>query len=195
MRAEANERGTIESGFKRAEDGWHVVRFLEGIEELKNKEGDMVSNKGGDQLWKVPLVVDDDADISHEIEIDSIAAENAKGEQLISDFLGATGLYAAFAKAFPGDVSVFESKCMGKVKTKLPGQFIRIKTKQNTYKDKAGNEQIAVNIIGFGKMSDTVETLGLTLEEMLFPGKAGPKAGAAKKEAKKEAPVVEDEDF
>jgi hypothetical protein len=191
MRAEANERGTIESGFKRAEDGWHVVRFLEGIEELKNKEGEMVVNKGGDQLWKVPLVVDDDTDISHETEIDSIAAENAKGEQLISDFLGATGLYAAFAKAFPGDVSVFESKCMGKVKTKLPGQFIRIKTKQNGYKDKAGNEQIAVNIIGFGKMSDTVDDL----EGKLFPGKAGAGAGAAKKEAKKEAPVANDDDF
>ena len=191
MRAEANERGTIESGFKRAEDGWHVVRFLEGIEELKNKEGEMVVNKGGDQLWKVPLVVDDDADISHETEIDSIAAENAKGEQLVSNFLAATGLYAAFAKAFPGDVSVFEAKCMGKVKTKLPGQFMRVKTKQNTYKDKAGNEQIAVNIIGFGKMSDTVEDL----EGKLFPGKAGAGAGAAKKEAKKEAPVVDDEDF
>ena len=191
MRAEANERGTIESGFKRAEDGWHIVRFLEGIGELKNKEGEVVSNKHGDQLWKVPLVVDDDADISHETEIDSIAAENAKGEQLISDFLGATGLYAAFAKAFPGDVSVFESKCMGKVKTKLPGQFIRIKTKQNGYKDKTGNEQIAVNIIGFGKMSDTVEDL----EGKLFPAKAGSKSGAAKKEAKKEAPVVDDDDF
>ena len=191
MRAEANERGTIESGFKRAEDGWHVVRFTEGIEELKNKEGEMVVNKGGDQLWKVPLVVDDDADISHETEIDSIAAENAKGEQLISDFLGATGLYAAFAKAFPGDVSVFESKCMGKVKTKLPGQFIRIKTKQNAYKDKAGNEQIAVNIIGFGKMSDTVDDL----EGKLFPGKAGAGAGAAKKETKKAAPVANDDDF
>jgi hypothetical protein len=100
-------------------------------------------------------------------------------------------LYAAFAKAFPGDVSVFESKCMGKVKTKLPGQFIRIKTKQNGYKDKAGNEQIAVNIIGFGKMSDTVDNL----EGKLFPGKAGAGAGAAKKEAKKEAPVANDDDF
>lgn len=189
MRAEANERGTIESGFKRAEDGWHIVRFLEGIEELKNKEGEMVSNKQGDQLWKIPLVVDDEEDISHETEIDSIAAENAKGEQLISDFLGATGLYPAFAKAFPGDVSVFESKCMAKVKTKLPGQFMRVKTKQNEYKDKAGNEQIAVNIIGFGKMSDTVEDL----EDKLFPGKGG--AAKAKKEAKKADPVVDDGDF
>ena len=185
MRAEANERGTIESGFKRAEDGWHVVRFLEGIEELKNKEGDMVSNKGGDQLWKVPLVVDDDADISHEIEIDSIAAENAKGEQLVSDFLGATGLYAAFAKAFPGDVSVFESKCMGKVKTKLPGQFMRVKTEQSPNPKSPDNPY--VNLIGFGKITDTVEDL----EGKLFPAKAG----AAKKEAKKAAPVANDDDF
>ncbi|MCK9436790.1 MAG: hypothetical protein M0Q12_06255, partial [Synergistaceae bacterium] len=103
--------------------------------------------------------------------------------------LGATGLYAAFAKAFPGDVSVFESKCMAKVKTKLPGQFMRVKTKQNEYKDKAGNDQIAVNIIGFGKMSDTVDDL----EAKLFPGKGGSKA--AKKEAKKADPVVDDEDF
>ena len=187
MKAEANERGVIESGFKRAEDGWHIVRFLEGIDQLRNKENEEVSNKQGDPLWKVPLVVDDDTDISHEVEVDAIAAENAKGEQLISDFLGATGLYKAFAKNFPGDVSVFETKCMDKIKVKLPGQFMRIKTKQNAYKDKAGAEQIAVNIIGFGKMSDDVDEL----EAKLFPSKGG----AAKKEKAEKAPVEDDDNF
>ena len=187
MKAEANERGVIESGFKRAEDGWHVVKFKEGIETLKNKEAEEVLNKQGDALWKFPLVVDDEADESHEVEIDAIAAENARGEQLITDFLGATSLYDAFAKAFPGDVSVFEKKCMDKIMTKLPDKLLRLKTKQNPYKDSKGNEQVAVNIIGFGKMSDNVDKL----EAELFPAKKG----KTDKVADKKAPDVVDDDF
>ena len=199
MKVQANPegRGKIESGFQRAEDGWHVVKVAEGIDFLKKKDKDgnetIAVNKKGDKLWKIPLVVDDENDESNEIEIDSIIAENAKGEQLLVDYLGATGLFAAFAKAFPGDVSIFEDKCMGKVKVKLAGQYMRVKTKQNAYKDKAGQEQTAVNIVGFGKMADTVEAL----EAALFPEKKGGDkgAGAGKKESKEKAPEVPDEEF
>ena len=50
-----------------------------------------------------------------------------------------------------------------------------------------------MNIVGFGKMSDSVEKL----EAELFPdkGKGGAKAGSVKQEAAKEAPATEDEDF
>jgi len=192
MKVQAQERGVIESGFKRAEDGWHIVKFLEGIDALKDKEGKETFNKQGDKLWKIPMVVDDVDDDSNEVSIDAIAAENKKGEQLVVDFLGATGLFAAFSKAFPGDVSVFEQKCFDKVKAKLPAQLMRIKTKQNAYKDKNGQEQVAVNLVGFGKMSDSVDDL----EKTLFPEK---KEKAGKKEAAgKSAPAAsaaQDEDF
>jgi len=192
MKAKAEERGIIESGFKRAEDGWHVVKFLEGIDNLKDKEGKLSTNKGGDNLYKFPLVVDDVEDESHEVTVDSIAAENKKGEQMVTNFLGATGLAAAFEKAFPGDVSVFEGKVFDKVKTKLPGTYMRIKTKQNEYKDKTGQAQIAVNIVGFGKMSDTVDDL----EKALFPVKEGKSdKKAAGKDKGHAATASADEDF
>ena len=184
MKAKANERGVIEQGFQRAEDGWHVVVFQEGIEELTNKDGEEVFNKRGDQLWKFPLKVDDDQDDSHEVEIDIIVAENDKGEQSVVDYLGATDLFPAFEKKFPGDdVSIFDSNVIGKVKTKLPGEYLRVKTKQNTYKDRNGEEQIAVNIVAFGKMSDNLAKL----ESTLFPdadgsGDAGGKGGNSSKD-------------
>lgn len=187
MKAQANERGKIEVGFKKAEDGWHIVKFEEGIDILKNKDGAISLDKKGNQLWKFPLVVEDENDESDGVGIDSIAAENSRGEQLVTDFLGATGLAAAFEKNFPGDVSVFEQKVIDKVKAKLPGQFMRVKTQQNTYKGKDGSEQIAVNIVGFGKMSDKIDDL----EKDLFGGK---KSGG-KKEEKKAEPKVEDDDF
>ena len=193
MKAQANERGKIESGFKRAEDGWHVVKFLEGITILQKKDGsgEMIdaTNKHGDKAWKFPMVVDDETDIdSHDATVDGIASENDKGEQLVADFLGATSLYAAFAKAFPGEVSVFETKVMDKIKVKLPGQYLRIKTKQSPNKKSPDNPY--VNIVGFGKMSDKVEEL----EATLF-GKAEGKAAGKGKAVETKAAPVPDEDF
>jgi hypothetical protein len=121
--------------------------------------------------------------------VDCIVSENKKGEQLLADFLGATGLFKKFAEAFPGDVSIFEPGCMDKVKVKLPGKTMRIKTKQNGYKDKKGQDQIAVNIVGFGKVADKIEEL-----EKMFEGKGG-SAGGGKKESKEKKTVVEDDDF
>ena len=38
MRATANERGTWETGFRRPDEGWHIGKFLEGIDYLKTKD-------------------------------------------------------------------------------------------------------------------------------------------------------------
>lgn len=192
MRAEAKERGVIETGFKQAEDGWHIVKFDEGIDYLKNKDGEILTTKAGDNKWKFPMIVDDPNDESNEVKIDFITQENQRGENMVASYLLACGLLASFEKAFPGDVSLFEPKVIDKIKVKLPGQIVRVKTKQNTYKDKNGDEKVAVNIVGFGKMSDSVEKL----EAELFPNsKGGAKTGSAKQEAAKEAPATEDEDF
>jgi len=177
MRAEARTQGTIESGFERAPDGWHVVKVEEGIAHLMKKGPDgtdiIATNKSGDKLWKIPLVIDDDDDEANGIKVDSIAPENKRGEQLVTDFLGATGLFKKFSEKFPGDVSVFADNVMVKVKTSLQGQFLRIKTKQNEYTDAKGQKQTAVNIVGFGPMNKTIEQL----EGELFPAKEEKKGG------------------
>ena len=191
MRVQARERGTIESGFERAPEGWHIFKIDEGINFLmkKNKETQeetFAVNGQGDKLWKFTLVIDDEDDAANGIHLDQIAAENKRGEQIVTDFLGATGLFPAFQKAFPGDVSIFDTKVMEKLKGKLPGQLMRGKVKHNPNKKDPDNPY--ANLVGFGKMSDTVEQL----EKDLYGGK---KAAAGKKEAAKAAPVEADEEF
>ena len=80
---------------------------------------------------------------------------------------------------------MFDDKVMSKLKGKLPGQLLRGKVKHN--ENKKNPDQPYVNLVGFGKMSDSIEQL----EKDLFPEK---KAGKGKKEAEK-APVVEDDEF
>lgn len=181
MKLQANDKSTI-GGFKRAEDGWHVAKFIEGIDILRNKEQEESKNKAGDRLWKFTLAIDDANDESNEVKVDIIVSENETGEQLVVNFMERIGLYDAFLKAFPGDDSVFTSKVMDKIKQKFPDKFIRIKTKQNPYKDKNGGEQIAVNVVAYGKMSDSVEKL-----EAELSGKV------SKKEGKQETKVADDD--
>lgn len=192
MRVQARERGVIESGFERVPEGWHIFKMDEGIDFLKKKdektqEEVITVNKGGDKLWKFSLIVDDEEDDANGLKLDIIAAENKRGEQTVTDFLGATGLFAAFAKAFPGDVSVFDEKVMGKLKGKLPGQLMRGKVKHNI--NKKNEDQPYVNLVGFGKMSDSIEQL----EKDLFPEKKAGKGG--KKETESTKATETDEDF
>jgi len=191
LRLQARERGTIESGFERVPEGWHVFKIDEGIAYLmkKKEEGkdeQIAVNGQGDKLWKITLTVDDEDDAANGQRMDQIVAENKRGEQIVTDFLGATGLFAAFAKNFPGDVSVFDTKVMDKLKGKLPGKLMRGKIKHN--ENKKNPDQPYVNMIGFGKMSDTIEQL----EKDLFPAKKG--SGSVKKEAEKKE-VEADEEF
>jgi hypothetical protein len=191
MRLQARERGTIESGFERAPEGWHIFKIDEGIDFLKKKAKDsqeetVAVNKQGDKLWKFTLVIDDPEDDANGVHLDQICAENKRGEQIVTDFLGATGMFPAFQKAFPGDVSIFDTKVIEKLKGKLPGQLMRGKVKHNPNKNDPDNPY--ANLVGFGKMSDSIEKL----EVDLYPEKAH-KAG--KKEAAKAAPAEADEDF
>jgi len=191
MRCTTEGRGKIESGFERVPEGWHIFKVEEGIDYLKKKKEEgkdeqIAVNGQGDKLWKISLTVDDTDDDANGQKMDQIVAENKRGEQIVTDLLGATGLFAAFAKAFPGDVSVFDEKVMSKLKGKLPGQLMRGKIKHN--ENKKNPDQPYVNLVGFGKMSDTIEKL----EADLFPGKKDAKGG--KKEADK-APEVADDEF
>jgi hypothetical protein len=193
LRLQARERGVIESGFERVPEGWHIFKLDEGIDFLKkkDKEGNetIAVNGSGDKLWKFSLIVDDEDDEANGQKMDQIVAENKRGEQIVTDFLGATGLFPAFAKAYPGDVSVFDTKVMDKLKGKLPGQLMRGKIKHNP--NKKNEDQPYVNLIGFGKMSDSIDQL----EKDLFPEKAKGGAKGGKKEAEKAAPEVVDDDF
>lgn len=192
MRATANERGTWETGFRRPDEGWHIGKFLEGIDYLKTKDkssGEEVisANKQGDKNWKFPMVIEDEDDDCNEVKHDIIVAENKRGEQMVADILGCTGLFEKFTKKFKGDESVFDPEVIKLIMTQLPNQFWRFKVKHVANKNDKDNPYI--NIVGFGKVSDTIASL----DAALFPDKKGGKAtGKSHKAAEK--PEVDEAD-
>ena len=191
MRATANERGTWETGFRRPDEGWHIGKFLGGIDYLKTKkDGEEVisANKQGDKNWKFPMVIEDEDDDNNEVKHDIIVAENKRGEQMVADILGCTGLFEKFTKKFKGDESVFNDEVIKLIKTQLPNQFWRFKVKNVENKKDPDNPYI--NIVGFGKVSDSIASL----DAALFPDKKGHKAAgkAAGKAADK--PEVDEAD-
>ncbi len=191
MRATANERGTWETGFRRPDEGWHIGKFLEGIDYLKTKdkgtgEETVSTNKQGDKNWKFPTVIEDEDDDNNEVKHDIIVAENKRGEQMVADILGCTGLFEKFTKKFKGDESVFNDEVIKLIKTQLPNQFWRFKVK--SVENKKDLENPYINIVGFGKMSDSIASL----EAALFPDKKGKAAGAAGKAKAK--PEVDEAD-
>ena len=193
MRAQANERGTWETGFRRPDEGWHIGKFLEGIDYLKTKDkssGEEIvsANKQGDKNWKFPMVIEDEDDDNNEIKHDIIVAENKRGEQMVADILGCTNLFEKFTKKFKGDESVFNDEVIKLIKTQLPNQFWRFKVKNVENKKDPDNPYI--NIVGFGKVSDSIASL----DAALFPDKKGKGGGkSAGKAADK--PEVDEADL
>jgi len=191
MRATANERGVWETGFRRPDEGWHIGKFLEGIDYLKTKdkttgEETISANKQGDQNWKFPMVIEDEDDDNNEVKHDVIVAENKRGEQMVADILGCTGLFEKFTKKFKGNESVFNDEVIKLIKSQLPNQFWRFKVKNVENKKDPNNPYI--NIVGFGKVSDTIASL----EAALFPDKKGKATGKAAGKAAK--PEVDEAD-
>ena len=191
MRATANERGTWETGFRRPDEGWHIGKFLEGIDYLKTKdkssgEETVSTNKQGDKNWKFPMVIEDEDDDNNEIKHDIIVAENKRGEQMVADILGCTGLFEKFTKKFKNDESVFDPEVIKLIMTQLPNQFWRFKVKHVA--NKKNPDEPYINIVGFGKVSDTIASL----DAALFPDKKGKSAGKA--EGKEAKPEVDEAD-
>lgn len=194
MRAQANERGTWETGFRRPDEGWHIGKFLEGIDYLKTKdkssgEETVSTNKQGDKNWKFPMVIEDEDDDNNEIKHDIIVAENKRGEQMVADILGCTGLFEKFTKKFKNDESVFDPEVIKLIKTQLPNQFWRFKVKNVENKKDPDNPYI--NIVGFGKVSDSIASL----DAALFPDKKGKSAGKAAGKAAEKPEVDETDPF
>ena len=191
MRAQANERGTWETGFRRPDEGWHIGKFLEGIDYLKTKkdgEETVSANKQGDKNWKFPMVIEDEDDDNNEIKHDIIVAENKRGEQMVADILGCTGLFEKFTKKFKNDESVFDPEVIKLIMTQLPNQFWRFKVKHVA--NKKNPDEPYINIVGFGKVSDTIASL----DAALFPDKKGKSAGAGAAKGKEAKPEVDEAD-
>lgn len=162
MRVQGRERATW--GFSLPADGWHIVEMLEGIDYVKDKEtGAIKTDKKGEKAWLFPVKINDENDEANNARLNQFVYENNFGEQKIADILAGIGEFKNFETAFPGDHSFFESAIIDKIKIKVPGKFLKMRTEAT--KD--------------GKNVNVVEMAGLKVE--VEDKKAG------KKESKKEA--------
>lgn len=116
-----------EWGFKKPNDGWHLVEMGEGIAALE-KEGEPVKDDKGNVLYKLPAKINDAQAEDHGVDISQVVSATPFGEKKIADILAAVGEFENFEKAFPGDRSFFEQSIFDKVKVKLPGKFLKMRT-------------------------------------------------------------------
>ena len=131
MKDKGQETG--EYKFQKPPDGYHLIQFGEGIDFLKNAEGELVkSKKKGETSLKFPATIVDDDDPANGMDASRIAPVSDFGEGIVYDILKATKLYKKFAEKFPGEeVNVFASPVLDAIKTKIPGLFMRVKLETN----------------------------------------------------------------
>lgn len=125
MKVKGSEVG--EWGFKKPNDGWHIVQIGEGIDFLK-KDGQPVKNDKGQSLYKFPAKINDESADDHGADIGFIISETPFGEKQIADILVAIGEAENFEKAFPGERSFFEPEIFAKVKIKVSNRTLKLKT-------------------------------------------------------------------
>lgn len=125
MKVKGSEVG--EWGFKKPNDGWHIVQMGEGIDFLK-KDGAPLKNDKGNDLYKFPAKINDETADDHGADIGFVVAATPFGEKQIADILVAIGEAENFDKAFPGDRSYFENEIFSKVKIKVANKMLKMKT-------------------------------------------------------------------
>lgn len=155
-------------------DGWHTVEVVEGIDYAKDKDGHIVQTEKGSKIWKIPMKVVESNDEASIGGIVNASVFEQGGGNVMATILEAAGLWAGICEAFPGDdVSVFESRIMDKVKSRLPGKSFKVETKI----DKNGFPR-PYTIASFKKFKEIEKDL---------PAKGAAPAAAAKPEAAKSA--------
>ena len=161
MKVKGSEVG--EWGFKKPNDGWHIVMMGEGIDFLK-KDGAPLKNDKGFDLYKFPAKISDDTADDNGADIGFVVAATPFGEKQIADILVAIGEAENFDKAFPGDRSYFENEIFSKVKIKVANKMLKMKTELS--KD--------------GKYANIVSTAPMSYQPKDAPAKASSSAAAAK---------------
>ena len=148
-------------------DGWHEVEVQDGIDYVKNKEGNIVETDSGAKSWKFTFKVtksSDESSIGGFISTTVFEGSNDK----LATILASGGLWDIICEKFPGDISPFDKKVMEGVKSKFPGRPLMILSKQN--KDGFANAE------AFSSVKYFKEHIAPTL------GSEAPEKPAAKKE-------------
>jgi hypothetical protein len=128
MREEGKDHAVL--GFKKANDGWHIVEFLEGIDFLPGKGGEGIyQNERGFKTYKFPTAVKDEEDDGSNGADVNILIGVEKGGPFCANVLACVGLWEKVKQKFPGDdVSVFDKAVMDGIKIKLPGMSCMMRT-------------------------------------------------------------------
>ena len=126
MKENPTEEHVEAPSFVIPEDGWHLCKFTEGIDFLRDKKTDDNPNPGykqddkGKKTLKLPCIVDDPADKGNGGQIQVLLNESNGGDKL-AIILKCVGLWPAIVKKYPGDdVTVFDQRIINGIKTHLP---------------------------------------------------------------------------
>jgi hypothetical protein len=115
--------------FKVVSDGWHVIRFEQGIDLAINREtGAVAVDKNGNHSLLLPYTINDADDADNGSKLTERLNFGFNGPKL-AGILACAGLWEAVKKRFPGpDVSVFDQPVVDGIKAKLPGLGCMVRT-------------------------------------------------------------------
>lgn len=132
-------------------DGWHEIEVQDGINYIADKGGNIYQDDKGYKGWKIPMKVKNDDDPANGGTVGCSVFE-ANGGDLMATILDAAGLWKTICEKFPGDdVSVFNSKIMDGVKTRLPGKTFMIESRL----DKAGFAKV-ISVASYAKYKELI---------------------------------------
>ncbi len=129
-------------------DGWHEIEIQDGIDYVKSKNGEIYRDDKDCKAWKIPMKVKNDDDPANGGIVGCTAFE-ANGGDLMATILDAAGLWKTICEKFPGDETVFASKIMDGVKTRLPGKTFMIESRL----DKAGFSKV-ISVASYAKYKE-----------------------------------------
>jgi hypothetical protein len=131
-------------GFRNPADGWHTVKFAEGV-SLK------VNETSGKESLYIPMVVDEGSE-DDGIKIGTFVNTRDENRQFyknaeknVADIVTNAGLYDAFATKFSDAESWLDGRIIEALKLKLIDVFVMVETKTGT--DNKGNQRC--NVVGW----------------------------------------------
>ena len=140
-KSKVNDEGRADWGFQLPEEGKHLLKFLEGIEDFTNE------SSGKESIMFPCQVLDDDENEDGRINI--FAPRGTKyGETIIADILVCTGLAEQFEKNLPDGMELTDPEVVEKLKIKLPDKYIFGEIEHNEYQGKTSARVIAIERYG-----------------------------------------------
>jgi hypothetical protein len=146
-RIEGREKAELGGGFQVISDGWHQCAVGEGIDLMKNKEGELVVSKfGGWNRLVIPIVVSEEGEEDGRQNQIVLNYKDPKDEQKLADIIASCGMWNKFVENFNLEsTTLWDDGPFTAFKTKIQGKFLDVLFKSKEGKDKDGHPTVYVN--------------------------------------------------